>query len=195
MLITKCDFVRLMFIVIFARNVKSGHEEENLALSDDNETTSLSYQQYTTLPEQELKQNIESISYHNTTEAQSFFENNSSRQQKSMIQFEDNYEDLMNTDLEETTANTVSLNGHAHILNDGTTQPTTKKAKQLEIYKTRPNELLRHYIEDPHLRPPIAALVDKKINPLTKARHLWNAVRPAASNLEVMLVSYDSEGN
>jgi hypothetical protein len=109
--------------------------------------------------------------------------------------------DLSNLDIEDTTykidVSTNTLNtGHSDNSEHETTiHPTTKKAKQLEIYKTRPNELLRHYVEDTNIRPPFAALVDKKLNPLMKARQLWrSALRPKAA-LDAMLVSYDSEGN
>jgi hypothetical protein len=72
--------------------------------------------------------------------------------------------------------------------------PTSKKPKKIEIYKTRPNELLRHYVEDSHLRSPIAALIDKKSNPLVKAKKLWKAALKPNSLLDIMVVSYDSEG-
>lgn len=72
--------------------------------------------------------------------------------------------------------------------------PTSKKPKKIEIYKTRPNELLRHYVEDSHLRSPIAALIDKKSNPLMKAKKLWKAALKPNSLLDIMVVSYDSEG-
>lgn len=70
---------------------------------------------------------------------------------------------------------------------------TSKKPKQIEIYKTRPNELLRHYVEDSHLRSPVAALIDKKTNPLSKAKKLWKAALKPNSLLDIMVVSYDSE--
>jgi hypothetical protein len=73
--------------------------------------------------------------------------------------------------------------------------PTSKRPpKNIEIFKTRPNELLRFYVEDGHLRSPIAALVDKKSNPLSKAKRLWNAALEPNSLLDIMVVSYDSEG-
>lgn len=72
--------------------------------------------------------------------------------------------------------------------------PTSKKPKKIEIYKTRPNELLRHYVEDSHLRSPVAALIDKKTNPLTKAKKLWKAALKPNTLLDIMVVSYDSEG-
>lgn len=72
--------------------------------------------------------------------------------------------------------------------------PTSKKPKKIEIYKTRPNELLRHYVEDSHLRSPVAALIDKKSNPLSKAKKLWKAALKPNSLLDIMVVSYDSEG-
>lgn len=75
------------------------------------------------------------------------------------------------------------------------TLPTSKRPpKNIEIFKTRPNELLRIYVEDGHLRSPIAALVDKKSNPLGKAKRLWNAALEPNSLLDIMVVSYDSEG-
>lgn len=72
--------------------------------------------------------------------------------------------------------------------------PTSKKPKKIEIYKTRPNELLRHYVEDSHLRSPVAALIDKKTNPLMKAKKLWKAALKPNTLLDIMVVSYDSEG-
>lgn len=196
MLITESNLVRLIFIVIFAKNIESA--DENVAVFDDgNETMSHSYHQSTLLP----VESVEAVSHIDMDTVLKNIENNSSRQQKALLQTEDEYEDLMNTEAADTTPATMHVISHTYpetqiATDEETTEPTTKKAKQLEIYKTRPNELLRHYVEDTHLRPPIAALVDKKINPLTKARQLWkSAVRPAASNLEVMLVSYDSEGN
>lgn len=77
-----------------------------------------------------------------------------------------------------------------------TLPPSTSKRppKNFEIFKTRPNELLRFYVEDGHLRSPIAALVDKKANPLNKAKRLWKAALRPNSLLDIMVVSYDSEG-
>lgn len=76
-----------------------------------------------------------------------------------------------------------------------TVQPiTSKKSKQFEFYKTRPNEFLRHYVEDSHLRSPVAALIDKKANPLSKAKKLWKAALKPNALLDIMVVSYDSEG-
>lgn len=72
--------------------------------------------------------------------------------------------------------------------------PTSKKPKKIEIYKTRPNELLKHYVEDSHLRSPVAALIDKKANPLAKAKKLWKAALRPNALLDIMVVSYDSEG-
>ncbi|KAG5678647.1 hypothetical protein PVAND_008303 [Polypedilum vanderplanki] len=74
--------------------------------------------------------------------------------------------------------------------------PSTSKrpSKNIEIFKTRPNELLRFYVEDSHLRSPIAALVNKKSNPLNKAKKLWKAALRPNSLLDIMVVSYDSEG-
>lgn len=72
--------------------------------------------------------------------------------------------------------------------------PTSKKPKKIEIYKTRPNELLRHYVEDSHLRSPVAALIDKKTNPLAKAKKLWKTALKPNALLDIMVVSYDSEG-
>lgn len=66
--------------------------------------------------------------------------------------------------------------------------------KNIEIFKTKPNELLRLYVEDGHLRSPVAALVDKKSNPLDKAKKLWKAALRPNSLLDIMVVSYDSEG-
>lgn len=75
------------------------------------------------------------------------------------------------------------------------TMPTSKRPpKNIEIFKTRPNDLLRFYVEDGHLRSPIAALVDKKTNPLSKAKRLWKAALRPNSLLDIMVVSYDSEG-
>ncbi|XP_070498306.1 uncharacterized protein [Chironomus tepperi] len=75
------------------------------------------------------------------------------------------------------------------------TLPTSQRPpKHFEIFKTRPNELLRIYVEDGHLRSPIAALVDKKTNPLGKAKRLWKAALRPNSLLDIMVVSYDSEG-
>lgn len=70
----------------------------------------------------------------------------------------------------------------------------SKESKQIKIYKTSPNELLRMYVEDCHLRSPVAALVDKKSNPLFKAKKLWKAALKPNSLLDIMVVSYDSEG-
>lgn len=77
-----------------------------------------------------------------------------------------------------------------------TLPPSTSKRppKNIEIFETRPNELLRFYVEDGHLRSPIAALVDKKANPLSKAKRLWKAALRPNSLLDIMVVSYDSEG-
>lgn len=76
-----------------------------------------------------------------------------------------------------------------------TVQPATiKKSKKIEIYKTRPNELLRHYVEDSHLRSPVAALIDKKANPLAKSKKLWKAALRPNALLDIMVVSYDYEG-
>jgi hypothetical protein len=76
------------------------------------------------------------------------------------------------------------------------TLPSTSKRppKNIEIFKKRPNELLQIYVEDGHLRSPIAALVDKKSNPLNKAKKLWKAALRPNSLLDILVVSYDSEG-
>jgi hypothetical protein len=75
------------------------------------------------------------------------------------------------------------------------TSSTSKRPpKNIEIFKTRPNELLRFYVEDSHLRSPVAALVNKKSNPLSKAKKLWKAALRPNSLLDIMVVSYDSEG-
>lgn len=104
--------------------------------------------------------------------------------------------------LEDTTviATNADSDGNETIFynedDDATTvQPTTpKKPKNLEIYKTRPNVLLRHYVEDSRLRSPIAALIDKKANPLIKSKKLWKSALRPNSLLDIMVVSYDSEG-
>lgn len=91
----------------------------------------------------------------------------------------------------------AEINGtNVEMVEDETTiQPaTSKKPKKIEIYKTRPNELLRHYVEDSHLRSPVAALIDKKSNPLLKAKKLWKAALRPNALLDIMVVSYDSEG-
>lgn len=76
-----------------------------------------------------------------------------------------------------------------------TSSSTSKRPpKNIEIFKTKPNELLRLYVEDGHLRSPVAALVDKKSNPLGKAKKLWKAALRPNSLLDIMVVSYDSEG-
>lgn len=105
--------------------------------------------------------------------------------------------------LEDTTvvATNADSDGNETIFyNEGddatTVQPTTpKKPKNLEIYKTRPNVLLRHYVEDSRLRSPIAALIDKKANPLIKSKKLWKSALRPNSLLDIMVVSYDSEGD
>lgn len=103
--------------------------------------------------------------------------------------------------LEEDTTKIAEIDSELNetnidIAEDHTTiqPPTSKKPKKIEIYKTRPNELLRHYVEDSHLRSPVAALIDKKTNPLAKAKKLWKAALKPNALLDIMVVSYDSEG-
>lgn len=74
------------------------------------------------------------------------------------------------------------------------TTSSKRPPKNIEIFKTKPNELLRSYVEDGHLRSPVAALFDKKSNPLGKAKKLWKAALRPNSLLDIMVVSYDSEG-
>jgi hypothetical protein len=57
-----------------------------------------------------------------------------------------------------------------------------------------PDEILKSIVDDVHLRSPIAALVDKKQNPLSKAKQLWRASLRSNAPLDIVLVSYDSEG-
>lgn len=106
--------------------------------------------------------------------------------------------------MEDTTtiADIEAENNETHIdINEEVTTvipplPSTSKRppKNIEIFKTKPNELLRLYVEDGHLRSPIAALVDKKSNPLNKAKKLWKAALKPNSLLDILVVSYDSEG-
>lgn len=78
--------------------------------------------------------------------------------------------------------------------NDNFNQTTTSPSKQNRVLKMSPDEILKSIVDDVHLRSPIAALVDKKQNPLTKAKQLWKAsLRPNAP-LDIVLVSYDGEG-
>jgi hypothetical protein len=102
------------------------------------------------------------------------------------LEMEDN--DTNGADIaEETTTNPPST--------ASTSSSTSKRPpKNIEIFKTKPNELLRFYVEDGHLRSPIAALVDKKPNPLKKAKKLWKVALRPNSLLDIMVVSYDSEG-
>lgn len=77
-----------------------------------------------------------------------------------------------------------------------TIHPTTskKEPKQIKIYKMSPNEILRNFVDDLHLRSPVAALVDKKSNPLAKAQRLWKAALRPNTPLDIVLVTYDSTG-
>lgn len=77
-----------------------------------------------------------------------------------------------------------------------TIHPTTskKEPKQIKIYKMSPNEILRNLVDDLHLRSPVAALVDKKSNPLAKAQRLWKAALRPNTPLDIVLVTYDSTG-
>lgn len=77
-----------------------------------------------------------------------------------------------------------------------TIHPTTskKEPKQIKIYKMSPNEILRNLVDDLHLRSPVAALVDKKSNPLVKAQRLWKAALRPNTPLDIVLVTYDSTG-
>lgn len=77
-----------------------------------------------------------------------------------------------------------------------TIHPTTskKEPKQIKIYKMSPNDILRNLVDDLHLRSPVAALVDKKSNPLAKAQRLWKAALRPNTPLDIVLVTYDSTG-
>ncbi|CAO1374836.1 unnamed protein product [Diamesa serratosioi] len=77
-----------------------------------------------------------------------------------------------------------------------TIHPTTskKEPKQIKIYKMSPNDILRNLVDDLHLRSPVAALVDKKSNPLGKAQRLWKAALRPNTPLDIVLVTYDSTG-
>lgn len=102
------------------------------------------------------------------------------------LEMEDNDANIADI-AEETTVNPPSI--------ASTVSSTSKRPpKNIEIFKTKPNELLRFYVEDGHLRSPIAALVDKKPNPLKKAKKLWKVALRPNSLLDIMVVSYDSEG-
>ncbi|CRL03039.1 CLUMA_CG016398, isoform A [Clunio marinus] len=123
------------------------------------------------------------------------------KREESLLQSTDHKDDETIEALAEETTITPEIEGEINETNidlgeEPTTiqPPTSKKPKKIEIYKTRPNELLRHYVEDSHLRSPIAALIDKKRNPLSKAKKLWKAALKPNSLLDIMVVSYDSEG-
>jgi hypothetical protein len=95
--------------------------------------------------------------------------------------------------LEETTVSDIDSDSNETNIDSTTIKPRTPQLQNL-IYKTRPNILLRYYVEDSHLRSPIAALIDKKANPLNKSKKLWKAALKPNSLLDIMVVSYDSEG-
>jgi hypothetical protein len=105
------------------------------------------------------------------------------------LEMEDNETNSGDIAEEITTANPPST------ASTSTPSSTSKRPpKNIEIFKTKPNELLRFYVDDGHLRSPIAALVDKKPNPLKKAKKLWKVALRPNSLLDIMVVSYDSEG-
>lgn len=183
----------------FLENVNSSevyHEHSETLASQDqqhiniisNETLSETHQKFT-------ESIVNAILMHkNVTNVTDVADTIKVNARKAKFNPDESERDLSNLDIEDTTYKldvSINLENSEH---ETTIHPTTKKAKQLGVYKTRPNELLRHYVEDTNIRPPIAALVDKKLNPLMKARQLWKiTVRPKAA-LDAMLVSYDSEG-
>lgn len=75
-----------------------------------------------------------------------------------------------------------------------TTLPPTFLSKQIRVLKMSPDEILRNFVSDINLRTPIAALVDRKQNPLIKAKQLWRASLIPNAPLEIILISYDGEG-
>jgi len=111
-------------------------------------------------------------------------------------------DDLPNNSMEDTTTAADLLeadNGTNLDSGEETTTifPTTSKkvSKQIKTHKTiAPGALLKMYVEDSHLRSPVAALIDKKSNPLLKAKKLWKKALTPNSLLDIMVVSYDSEG-
>lgn len=74
------------------------------------------------------------------------------------------------------------------------TLPTHRKPKPKYIYKMSPEEFLKTFVEDTHLRTPVAALVDRKTNSLIKSKRLWRAALRPNTPLDIVLVSYDSAG-
>lgn len=72
--------------------------------------------------------------------------------------------------------------------------PTNRKPRPKIFHKMTPEEFLKTFVEDSHLRTPVAALVDRKANSLLKSKRLWRAALRPNTPLDIVLVSYDSAG-
>lgn len=88
-----------------------------------------------------------------------------------------------------------------------TTTPTTttaaiitssKKSKKIEtptrFFKYSADEILRKYLEDIHIRSPLAVLINTSPVPLRKAKQLWKATLRPNSPTDCVLVAFNSSG-
>lgn len=81
------------------------------------------------------------------------------------------------------------------------TIPTTiysKKPKKIDtptrFFKYSADEILRQYLEDIHIRAPLATLINTSPNALRKAKQLWTSTLRTNSPIDIVLVAFNSSG-
>lgn len=84
------------------------------------------------------------------------------------------------------------------------TTPTTvstthgKKSKKIDtpthLFKYSADEILRKYLEDIHIRAPLAALINTSPATLRKAKMLWKSTLRPNSQIDIVLVAFNSSG-
>lgn len=78
-------------------------------------------------------------------------------------------------------------------------QSPGKKSKKIEalpprVYKYSADEIVRKYLDDTFLRPPLATLINTAPEPLRKAKKLWKSALKPNSAIDIVLVAFNSSG-
>lgn len=74
-----------------------------------------------------------------------------------------------------------------------------KKSKKIEalpprVYKYSADEIVRKYLDDTFLRPPLATLINTTPEALRKAKKLWKSTLKPNSAIDIVLVAFNSSG-
>lgn len=74
----------------------------------------------------------------------------------------------------------------------------SKKSKKIDtptrFFKYSADEILRKYLEDIHIRAPLAALINTSPVALRKAKQLWKSTLRPNSPIDIVLVAFNSSG-